>query len=71
MSEDIDSKIDRLVAEVGEQAKRLDAIFVSTEKTRKYFLWTLIVTGVMVALPLIGLVFAVPFYLQTLSDLGI
>ena len=30
----------------GEQDKKLDAIFRSTEKTRKYFLWTLIISPV-------------------------
>jgi hypothetical protein len=50
--------------------KKLDSVFRSVEKTRKYFQWTLIITAVMVVLPLIGLLFAIPSYLSTLSSLG-
>lgn len=49
--------------------KKLDAVFGSAEKTRKYFMWTLIVTVAMVVLPLIGLAFVIPAYLSTLSGL--
>jgi len=71
MPEDINAKIDKLSADVAAQSKRLEAIYVSTEKTRKYFLWTMIITVAMILLPLIGLVFAIPAYLQTLSGLGV
>lgn len=50
-----------------EQEKKIEAMYVSVEKTRKYFLWTLIVSLVFFLLPLIGLIFAVPFFLSTLS----
>lgn len=50
-----------------EQDEKLDRIYVSVEKTRKYFLWTLIATLVAFVLPLIGLVFAIPFFLNSLS----
>ncbi len=49
------------------QDERLEQIYRSVEKTRKYFLWTMIATLVAFVLPLIGLVFAVPFFLSTLS----
>ncbi len=49
------------------QDVRLEQIYQSVEKTRKYFLWTMIATLVAFVLPLIGLVFAVPFFLSTLS----
>lgn len=51
-----------------ELEKKVDAIYVSVEKTRKYFLWTLILTLVIFFLPLIGLIFAVPFFLNTLTS---
>lgn len=50
-----------------EQDEKLDRIYVSVEKTRKYFLWTLVATAVAFVLPLIGLVFAIPFFLNSLS----
>jgi len=49
------------------QDKKLDEIYRSVEKTRKYFLWTLIITLAMIILPLIGLIFVIPVFLQSLS----
>ena len=51
-----------------EQAARIEEIYISVEKTRKYFLTTLIITVVMVALPLLGLLFIVPQFLETYSS---
>ena len=62
MDEELSGKIESL-------EKKIDAVFRSVEKTRKYFIWTLIITVAMVVLPLIGLVFAIPAYLSTLSGL--
>lgn len=56
-----------ILKKIEEQEKKIDAIYVSVEKTRQYFLWTLIASIVMFVLPLIGLVFAIPFLLTTLS----
>ncbi len=50
------------------QDERLEQIYQSVEKTRRYFLWTMIATVVTFVLPLIGLIFAVPFFLSTLSS---
>lgn len=41
---------------------KIDAIYVSVEKTRKYFLWTMAATIVAFVLPLIGLIFALPSF---------
>lgn len=49
-----------------ELEKKIDAIYVSVEKTRQYFLWTLIITLVLFFLPLIGLMFAIPAFLNTI-----
>lgn len=51
-----------------ELEKKLDAIYVSVEKTRKYFLWTLILTLVLFFLPLLGLVFAIPVFVNGLTS---
>ncbi|OGG53416.1 hypothetical protein A3C20_02170 [Candidatus Kaiserbacteria bacterium RIFCSPHIGHO2_02_FULL_55_25] len=50
--------------------RKIDAIYQTTEKTRKYFLWTLIVTLALVVLPAVGLLFAVPMFMATYSSLG-
>ena len=63
MDEEIKKRLD-------DQDELLKKIFISTEKTRKYFLASLIVTAVMVVLPLIGLLFVVPQFLSTYSGLS-
>ncbi|MEI8096963.1 MAG: hypothetical protein WCG73_02560 [Candidatus Moraniibacteriota bacterium] len=50
-----------------EQDEKLDRIYASVEKTRKYFLWTMIGTIITFLVPLIGLAFAIPFFLGSLS----
>lgn len=57
-----------ILEKLAQQDKKLDAIFRSAEKTRKYFLATLIVTLVVTILPLIGLLFAIPAYLSQVSE---
>ena len=47
--------------------KKIDAIYSSVEKTRKYFLLTLIITVVMVVLPILGLIIVIPIFLSSLS----
>ena len=51
-----------------EQSAKLDAIFVSVEKTRKYFLVTLWISVLVIILPLIGLIIVVPFFISTFSQ---
>ena len=61
-----------LLEKLNIQERKLDAIYASVEKTRKYFLWALVATLVALFLPLIGVAFAIPFFLNTLSTtLGI
>ena len=50
--------------------RKLEEIYVSVEKTRKYFLWTLIITVIMIVLPLIGLIVVIPFFLNAINNLG-
>ncbi len=45
--------------------KKIDAIYASVEKTRKYIFWTAVVTILLVVLPAIGLVFALPQFIST------
>jgi hypothetical protein len=47
---------------------KIDAIYVSVEKTRKYFFWTMIITVAVVVLPLIGLFFAIPSFMKNYVD---
>ena len=57
MENDTSAKLSALEA-------KIDAIYVSVEKTRKYFLWTMIITVALFVLPLIGLMFAIPAFVN-------
>jgi uncharacterized protein YqhQ len=46
-----------------ELEEKIEKIYVSVEKTRKYFLWTLIASVVFFVLPLIGIAFVIPMFL--------
>ena len=50
------------------QEKKIDAIYVSVEKTRKYFLWTFIVTIVTFVIPLIVIIIILPSFISTLTN---
>ncbi|MFA6430485.1 MAG: hypothetical protein WC229_01165 [Candidatus Paceibacterota bacterium] len=49
---------------------KIDSIYISVEKTRKYILWTIIATVVAVILPLLALGFIVPSFINTLGNIG-
>ncbi len=49
------------------QDELLQKIYTSAEKTRKYFMWTLIISVAVVVLPLLGLVFVIPTFLATIG----
>lgn len=59
--------MDEVVKKLREQEAKLEAIFRSVEKTRRYFLLTLILSVVFFVLPLIGLLFIIPQFLSTLG----
>ena len=54
---------------VRKQDEKIDAIYKSVEKTRKYILIVTIATVVVFVLPLIGLMFAIPSFISSYSDL--
>lgn len=54
-----------------EQAQKIEEIHQSVEKMRKYFLWTLIISIVVIVLPLVGLMIAIPQFLKSYTNLGL
>jgi CHASE3 domain sensor protein len=60
-----------ILKKIEEQSQKLDTIFRSVERTRKYFLWTLIITVVVFILPLIGLFFVIPQFLSIYTIQGL
>ncbi len=62
MDQEIKNKLD-------EQTKKIDAIFVSVEKSRKYFLVTMWVTLLAIVLPMIGLGIFAPTFLESYANM--
>ncbi len=62
MDENIQKKLE-------EQDAKLDAIFKSVEKTRKYFLVMMWITILMMVLPAIGLMFVIPTFISTYTTM--
>ena len=58
-----------------ELEEKVNKIYISVEKTRKYFLWTTIITIVVIVLPLLVLAFVLPSfvsnYVGNLQGLGL
>ena len=61
MDQEIKNKLD-------EQALKIDAIFVSVEKSRKYFLVTMWITALAIILPMIGLAFMGPSFVNSYTE---
>jgi len=51
--------------------RKIDAVYKSAEKTRKYFFWTLIISIAVIILPLIALIFLIPYFLKTINLTGL
>lgn len=52
------------IKKLSELENKLDEIYMSVEKTRRYFLWTLVITVFAVVLPLIGISFVAPTFIS-------
>ena len=57
-----------LEVKLAELSQKIDTIYLSVEKTRKYFLYALVVSLVVFILPLIVAVFAVPSFLSSYTQ---
>ncbi|NTV40837.1 MAG: hypothetical protein HGA61_01010 [Candidatus Moranbacteria bacterium] len=61
--------MEEVLKKIEEQQEKIDAMYVSVEKLRKYFLWTLVITVVTVVLPLVALIFTVPYLINTITTM--
>ena len=61
MEQDVQKKME-------EQNAKLDAILTSVEKTRKYFVVIMWIMIIAVVLPAIGLIFAIPAFINTYTS---
>lgn len=61
MEPNVQTKLEALEA-------KLDAVYVSVEKTRRYFQIVMWVTVVMVVLPFIALLFVIPAFINSYTS---
>jgi hypothetical protein len=61
--------MEEILKKLAEQEIKIDAMYASVEKLRKYFMWTLIITVVTVVLPLLAMIVAVPYLMSTVSSM--
>lgn len=62
---------EEILKRLEEQDKKLGEIYRSIEKVRKYFLWTLVITIIVIVSPLIGLLITIPKFINTLSGFNL
>ena len=60
--------MEEVLKKIEEQEKKIDAIYVSVEKTRKYFQWTLIITVVTIVIPIVILIVMIPWLMSALDS---
>ncbi len=58
-----------ILKKLEEQEEKINAIYQSVEKTRKYFLVIIWITIIAVVLPIIGLLFAIPSFVSNYDSL--
>ncbi|MFZ2620895.1 MAG: hypothetical protein WAX85_00640 [Minisyncoccia bacterium] len=61
----MDTEVSKKIQEIEE---KVDRVYIMTDKTRKYFMWTAIIFLVLVVIPLLVLMFFVPSSLWTYSN---
>ncbi|KKQ87920.1 MAG: hypothetical protein UT09_C0007G0003 [Parcubacteria group bacterium GW2011_GWF2_38_8] len=59
---------ENLQKKIEEQGLKIEAIYKSVEKTRKYFLVIIWITIIAVVLPLLGLFFVLPSFLSNYTS---
>ena len=62
----MDNDHQNILARLDAQDQKLEAICRSVEKGRKYFLWSMWITIAFFVLPLIALVFIIPWFLSSM-----
>lgn len=55
-----------ILQKLQELEQKINAVYVSAEKTRRYFVWMLVVTIMVIVLPLVGVAFLIPTLLNSI-----
>ncbi len=59
----MNEQLDRIELKLAELQGKIDASYASSEKVRKYMLWTGIITAALIIIPLIAILFVAPSFL--------
>ncbi len=58
-------QLDRIEKKLADLEGEIGAVYASSEKMRKYFLWTLIITVAVIVIPLVLLPLFLPAFFQS------
>jgi hypothetical protein len=61
---------DQIMQKLEELERKIDENKITVDKMRRYFMWTLIISAVVIILPIFGLLFAIPQFLSSYGDIG-
>jgi len=59
---------DELKKLIVEQQTKIDQIYDSMEKLKKYFFWTMVITIAFIVLPLVAMIFVIPTVIGTYTS---
>lgn len=60
-------QLDRIEKKLAELEVKVDASFKSTERIRKYMLWTAVITVAVIVIPLLILPLVIPAFLSSVA----
>jgi len=66
----METDISELKSQIKKQEEKLNLIYLSVEKTRKYFEIIMWISIIAIVLPIIGLLVEIPKFLNTYSSLN-
>ena len=66
----METDISELKSQIKKQEEKLNLIYLSVEKTRKYFEVIMWISIIAIVLPIIGLLVEIPKFLNTYSSLN-
>lgn len=57
-----------ILEKLKDQEQKLEKIYDSVDKLKRYFLWTLIITVVTIVLPIIGIIIILPWFIKVITS---
>jgi hypothetical protein len=60
-------QLDRIEMTLAELTSKIDATFTAANKTRKYMMWTAIITIAVIVIPLLILPLVIPAFLSSVT----